>query len=188
MKGRIVPSVPFWAAIVVLAFLWACSSPPDEAWFRITGFFDADLGSVTVVQSDIDDNTADLVDMELTNFSTTAQGVQPGTGISISRIQVSYYYPGFNLPTFSYGVSYFLPSGDDDPTVTVEDLPIAPVALKKWLLNPANFPENISCCYFSLQARVEVFGATFEGRPLSTEGGLTISFSPGQEEPPPDSS
>lgn len=181
MRGSKIISPALAVLIIGLAALWACSSPPDESWFRITGFFDADLGSVTAVQSVIDDDTADLVDMELTNFSTTAQGVQPGTGISIHRIQVSYQYPGFSLPSFNYGVSYFLPSGDEDPTVAVEDLPIVPVVLKKWLLNPENFPENLSCCFFSLQARVEVFGATFEGRPLSTEGGLTISFAPAQE-------
>lgn len=183
MRYRLLTVISILAALLCLSALVSCSRPEDENWIQITSFSIDDVAISTLSSSlaaGEEGLSDDVIDMGVTNFSTNAQGNTPGTGITIERIRVNYLFGDYtaNLPSYDYAVRFYLPSdeGNAGEEVILNGITIVPVSLKQWLLNPSNVPAQITCCRFTMQAEITVFGRTAEGSELSTGGGLTIVF------------
>jgi hypothetical protein len=181
----------FLAAVFLLT---CCAPPSDEAWFRIVGFGNTTTTTTTtttegdekvtttttkehisVLDSDLHDGGTDSVDVFLENYATVV-GTDEGRSVHVYRAEVEYLFGAYSLPDFVYGVTLALPppGTDGNGSGTLKNLPLAPAALKGWLL--LNLPAEITEGAFQIEAQVTLRARSEEGTELETSGGLAIIF------------
>jgi hypothetical protein len=174
-----------WVCLVsALLVLTACAAPADETWVQIVsiGGSDEDDPASSVGTSDLQSGTTDTADVTVQNTTVILGASDSGVSITVYHARVEYFVQGQNLPSYEYVVTLFLPppsSGDagaSSSTATLQEFPLVPVALKNWILNPANFPAEIAAAGFSGEARITLRARTEEGRELETSAGVTVIF------------
>jgi len=183
-----------WVCLAsALLVLTACAAPADETWVQIVSIdsastdSDSDEGTTTeasnsVVKSDLQDGKTDPVDVKVQNTTVILGASDSGVSITVYHARVEYFVQGQNLPSYEYVVTLFLPppsSGDagaSSSTATLQAFPLVPVALKSWILNPANFPAEIAARGFDGEARITLRARTEEGRELETSAGVAVFF------------
>ncbi|HWR98613.1 MAG TPA: hypothetical protein VN317_09365, partial [Candidatus Methanoperedens sp.] len=162
------------AAAFVAALAGGCDRPPDEVWLRFLGF-GADAASITLVEGKLRDGTTNGADALFENASASVGTTGGGTGVFIDRARVEYRMSGFAPPAFEYPVSLYLPApGDAASKGTLKNLPLAPVGLKRWLIDTGAFADATTVPSLALQARVSFFAVTDEGLRLETGGGISV--------------
>lgn len=180
MNGRRFWCDVFLKTVLAAVLLAACDPLPDEAWLKITSFQREGVVLVSL-ESVVGDDTDDLVDVAVANYSTGSQGIGPGIGITVRGVRVGYRYGGRAFPEYRYPFTLYLPTGTDGPAADetlIKNLPIVPATFKKWLRDPANFPAQVLARTFLVEAVVTVEGRTDEGRELSVFSTFTLSLMP----------
>ncbi len=78
-----------------LAVSCGAGAPSDDTWMKIRTFSE-DGEAINILNSNLEDGISDVVDIELINLSTDAQGNGPGIGISLRRVKVDYTFRNFD--------------------------------------------------------------------------------------------
>lgn len=169
--------------------LTACSVADDEAWLRITAFYDDEAETnISVFESELRDGMSDTIDVKVQNSSVFAgSGATEGTSIHVYRAKVEYAYSNVTIPSFDYAVTLTVgpkvstaSTGDGTTTSggegTLEDLPLVPLSLKNWILNSGRLPDGVVESSFRITAKVTLRSRTDEGTELKTSASLGITF------------
>jgi hypothetical protein len=178
------------AAMLVPA---ACSAPDDETWVRIISVGEADdsaddangsgSGAISVLHSDLDDGSPELVDIDLEN-GTVIVGDTGGGGVLVTvyHASVDYEFGGVAIPSYAYPVTLVIPpptggeTGTSTTSATLQNFPVVPATLKSWLLVPENLPPDTTKGSFSVVATITLRARSEEGRELETSTSLTVVF------------
>jgi hypothetical protein len=186
--------LPKWVCLAsALLAMTSCAAPDDETWMQIisidsvstTSGTDGETTTTTsasVIESDLQDGETDTVDVKVQNSTMILGDVGGGVSITVYHATVEYFVEGYSFPSFQYAVTLFLPpptsgeSGAATTEGTLDDLPLVPVSLKDWILNPVNFPPEIAARGFTGTARITLRGRTEEGRELDVSSSVTVVF------------
>ena len=178
------------AAMLVPA---SCSAPDDETWVRVISVSEADIsaddangsgsGAISVLHSDLDDGSPELVDIDLEN-GTAIVGNSSGGGVVVTvyHATVEYEFGSVYIPSYAYPVTLVIPpptggeTGTSTTSATLEDFPVVPATLKSWLLVPENLPPDTTKGSFSVVATITIRARSEEGRELETSTSLTVVF------------
>lgn len=183
-------------AVAVLAL--GCRRPTDDAWLRvvhvetpdgavvsaITSYLLTTTTTTTTTGTGIDAETEttiktsingpDLVTVVFSNRSTVVPGSDPGGGVTVDQVRITYNLPGYAPPAVTLPVTLYVPASADATTVTSLQLPLVSSALKAWLV--AHLPSAARDRGVEASARLAFHAWVDGGGEIATQAGIGITF------------
>jgi len=166
-------------ALLVFSLVPGCGRPPDEAWLRFLGFKQGDK-TISVFEDQLRGKSTATVDVAFENRSLFV-GQNGGTGILVRHARVDYRMSGFSPPAAEHDLYLYLrppesKAGASAVTGTLTGFPLAPAALKQWLIATRAFDSAVDTPVVALTARVTFSGETDEGGTIQIVGSIGVAL------------
>lgn len=193
-----------WVAVAAAAIASGCGRLPDENWLRVVHIENSEgavvssitsvlqttttIPATTVTQGIPDDpeivttiNGPDLVTVVFENRSTIVPGSDPGVGVTLNQVQITYGLSGYAPPGVTLPVTLYIPastgsssSSTTTTSVTSLKIPLVSSALKSWLVS--NVPAYQRRSGLTASARLVFHAVADGGGDLVTQAGIGIAF------------